>query len=84
MCGDFDSVIGVDVEEPLNRFLTGIANGRFTPAEGEATLCGVAIETDPRTGLVTRLSAGADWRRRWRRRRRSSEVRLHICCGLRL
>lgn len=56
MCGDYDSVIGVDVEEPLNRFLTGIANGRFTPAEGEATLSGVAIETDPRTGLVTYLS----------------------------
>jgi 2',3'-cyclic-nucleotide 2'-phosphodiesterase len=56
MCGDYDSVIGVDVDEPLNRFLTGIANGRFTPAEGEATLSGVAIETDPRTGLVSRLS----------------------------
>ncbi|MFD2647288.1 TIGR00282 family metallophosphoesterase [Devosia albogilva] len=55
MCGDFDSVIGVDAEEPLNRFLTGIANGRFTPAEGEATLCGVAIETGPRTGLTTKV-----------------------------
>jgi len=55
MCGDFDSIIGVDVEEPLNRFLTGIPNGRFTPAEGEATLCGVAVETDPRTGLAGRL-----------------------------
>ena len=56
MCGDFDSIIGVEADEPLNRFLTGIANGRFTPAEGEATLCGVAIETDSRTGLVTMLS----------------------------
>ena len=56
MCGDFNSVIGVDVEEPLNRFLTGISQGRFTPAEGEATLCGVAIETDPKTGLVTTVS----------------------------
>jgi len=56
MCGDYDSVIGVDVDEPLNRFLTGIANGRFSPAEGEATLSGVAIETDPRTGLAVRIS----------------------------
>lgn len=56
MCGDYDSVIGVDAEEPLNRFLTGIPVNRFTPAEGEATLCGVAIETDPRTGLATALS----------------------------
>ena len=56
MCGDFDSVIGMEADEPLNRFLTGISNGRFTPAEGEATLCGIAIETDAATGLVTRLS----------------------------
>jgi metallophosphoesterase (TIGR00282 family) len=56
MCGDYDSVIGVEVEEPLGRFLTGISNGRFTPAEGEATLCGVAIETDPKTGLTVNLS----------------------------
>lgn len=56
MCGDFDSVIGVDPEEPVNRFLTGISNGRFTPAEGEATLCGIAVETDPATGLARRIS----------------------------
>ena len=56
MCGDFDSIIGVEVDEPLNRFLTGIPNGRFTPAEGEATLCGVAIETDAGTGLTTKIS----------------------------
>ncbi len=55
MCGDYDSVIGVDVEEPLNRFLTGIANGRFTPADGEGTLSGVIVETDNRTGLATRV-----------------------------
>lgn len=56
MCGDYDSVIGVDSEEPLSRFLTGISNGRFTPAEGEATLCGVAIETDAKTGLAVKVS----------------------------
>ena len=55
MCGDYDSIIGVDPDEPLSRFLTGIANGRFTPAEGEATLSGVAIETDPRTGLAIKV-----------------------------
>jgi 2',3'-cyclic-nucleotide 2'-phosphodiesterase len=56
MCGDFDSIIGVEAEEPLNRFLTGMAQNRFTPAEGEATLCGVAIETDSKTGLAISLS----------------------------
>ncbi|KKB06783.1 metallophosphoesterase [Devosia geojensis] len=56
MCGDYDSVIGVDAEEPLSRFLTGVPNARFTPAEGEATLSGVMIETDPATGLVLRVA----------------------------
>lgn len=55
MCGDYDSVIGMEIEEPLNRFLTGIPSSRFTPAEGEATLCGVAIETEPITGLVRQV-----------------------------
>lgn len=56
MCGDYDSIIGVEADEPLNRFLTGIAQARFTPAEGEATLCGAAVETDPATGLCRSLS----------------------------
>jgi len=56
MCGDYDSIIGVDVEEPLSRFLTGFPNARFTPAEGEATLSGVMIETDPVTGLAVRVA----------------------------
>ena len=56
MCGDYDSVIGVDPDEPLNRFLTGVARGRFEPAEGEATLCGVLVETDPTTGLARQVA----------------------------
>ena len=52
MCGDFDSVLGMDKEEPLQRFLTKIPSGRFTPALGEATLCGVAIDVDDATGLA--------------------------------
>lgn len=55
MCGDYDSVIGMEIDEPLERFLTGIAQGRFVPAEGEATLSGVAIETDTKTGLCTSI-----------------------------
>jgi metallophosphoesterase (TIGR00282 family) len=56
LCGYYDSIIGVDADEPLNRFLSGIANGRFTPAEGEATLSGVAVETDPKSGLAVKVS----------------------------
>lgn len=56
MCGDYDSVIGMETDEPLNRFLTGVVNNRFTPADVAATLCGVAIETDDKTGLCTSIS----------------------------
>ncbi len=51
MCGNYDSVIGMEADEPVERFLTGIARGRFVPAEGNATLSGVAVETDDATGL---------------------------------
>jgi len=56
MCGDYDSIIGVETDEPLNRFLTGVPKGRFTPAEGEATLSGVVIETDNKTGLCKTIA----------------------------
>ena len=55
MCGDYNSVIGLEKDEPMRRFVTGMAKGRFTPAPGEATLSGVYIETDDRTGRATRI-----------------------------
>ena len=54
-CADYNSVIGMEKDEPLNRFVRKIPQGRFTPAEGEATLCGVYLETDPKSGLATRI-----------------------------
>jgi 2',3'-cyclic-nucleotide 2'-phosphodiesterase len=56
MCGDYDSIIGMDKTEPLTRFLTKIQGGRFEPAMGEATLCGIAVETDDRTGLAVAVA----------------------------
>ena len=56
MCGDYDSVIGMDKLEPVTRFVTGMSKGRFTPAEGEATLCGVFVETDDATGRALRVA----------------------------
>ncbi|WP_118133886.1 TIGR00282 family metallophosphoesterase [Oceanicella sp. SM1341] len=53
MCGSYDSVIGMDAGEPLRRFVTGMPGGRFTPAETPATLAGVVVETDDRTGRAT-------------------------------
>ena len=55
MCGDYDSVIGMDKEEPLRRFTTRMRSGRFEPATGEGTLSGVFVETDDRTGLAIRV-----------------------------
>ena len=54
-CCDYDSVIGNDKEEPLRRFTTRLSGGRYTPAHGPATICGVFVETDARTGLATRV-----------------------------
>jgi metallophosphoesterase (TIGR00282 family) len=51
-CADYDSVIGNQKEEPLRRFTTRISGGRFRPAEGPATVCGVFVETDDATGLA--------------------------------
>jgi metallophosphoesterase (TIGR00282 family) len=55
MCGDYDSVIGMDKEEPMSRFLRRIPAGRFTAASGEATVCGVVVDTDDKTGLATAI-----------------------------
>ena len=54
-CADYDSVIGNQKEEPLRRFTTRISSGRYKPAEGPATVCGVFVETDDATGLARRI-----------------------------
>lgn len=60
MCGDYNSVIGMDKEEPLRRFITGMNKGRFTPANGEATLSGLLVETDDATGKATMVTPVRD------------------------
>jgi 2',3'-cyclic-nucleotide 2'-phosphodiesterase len=57
MSGDFDSVIGMAKDEPLQRFLRRISAARFEPAAGPATLCGIGVETDATTGLATKVGA---------------------------
>jgi metallophosphoesterase (TIGR00282 family) len=53
---DYDSVIGMDKHEPLQRFTKKISTGRMSPATGPATLCAVFAETDDRTGLAKIVS----------------------------
>ncbi|MGC1780658.1 MAG: TIGR00282 family metallophosphoesterase [Xanthobacteraceae bacterium] len=55
MTGDFDSVIGMAKDEPLQRFLRKVSTQRFEPATGPATLCAVAVETDA-SGLAVRTA----------------------------
>ena len=45
MTGDYDSVIGMDKDEPVRRMVRKTPGARFEPALGPATLCGVAVET---------------------------------------
>ncbi len=56
MCGDYDSVIGMEKDEPMRRFITGMGKGRFQAAGGEATLSGLFVETDDRTGAARRVA----------------------------
>jgi metallophosphoesterase (TIGR00282 family) len=55
MCGDYDSVIGMQKEEPIRRFTKKIPGDRFAPALGAATVCGVYVETDDKTGLAEKV-----------------------------
>ena len=56
MTGDYQSIIGMQRDEPLGRFLRGYPAARFEPADGVATLSGVAVETDDATGLALRVA----------------------------
>ncbi len=64
MCGDYDSVIGMNKENSLKRFLKDKNATQHFPAEGEATLSGIIIEADFKTGLakkIDRIFVGRDF-----------------------
>jgi metallophosphoesterase (TIGR00282 family) len=56
MCGDYDSVIGMDKGTAAARFWRRVPGERLAPAESAATLCGVLVETDEATGLAARVA----------------------------
>ena len=56
MCGDYDSVIGMNKENSLNRFLKKNSTKHF-PAIGDATLCGVIVECNIETGLANNIES---------------------------
>jgi len=55
MCGDYDSVIGMAKDGATTRFWRKMPGEKLGPAEGEATICGVFVETDDTTGLARRI-----------------------------
>ena len=56
MCGDYDSVIGMNKENSLNRFMKKDSKKHF-PAEGEATLSGAIVECDSLTGYAKNIES---------------------------
>ena len=63
MCGDYDSVIGMNKENSIKRFLKDKNALKHFPAEGEGTLSGIIVETNLENGLakkVIRLIEGGD------------------------
>lgn len=55
MTGDYNSVIGMRTEVPIQRFTRKFSIEKLSPAEGEACVCGIFIETDDKTGLATAI-----------------------------
>ena len=66
MCGDYNSVIGMNKENSIKRFFKDKSATNHFPAEGEASLSGIIIEADHKTGLankVTRVIEGGTLRK---------------------
>ena len=55
MCGDYDSVIGMEKAAPIARFTRKLPTERLSAAMGPGTLCGIFVETDDTTGLAKRV-----------------------------
>ena len=56
MCGDYNSVIGMDKENSIKKILNDKDAIKHFPAEGEATVSGIIIEADHQTGLANKIS----------------------------
>ena len=56
MCGDYDSVIGMNKDNSLNRFMKKDSIKHF-PANGEASLSGVIVDCNIETGLANKISS---------------------------
>lgn len=55
MCGDYDSILGMQRDEPIRRFLQKTPGSRLEPTTGQGTLSGIAVEIDDATGLARQV-----------------------------
>ena len=55
MCGDYNSVIGMNKENSLKRFLKDQSAKQHYPSEGKASICGVIVDADEKTGLAKNI-----------------------------
>lgn len=55
MCGDYTSVIGMNAEAAIGRFI-GVDNGKLSVAMGEPSLSGIIVDTNDDTGLATDIT----------------------------
>lgn len=46
MCGDYDSVLGFEIDEPINRLARKYSGGRLTVSKGKGTLYGIIVDID--------------------------------------
>ena len=56
MCGAYNSVIGMDKNNSINKFLKKDSRKHF-PSTGEATLSGVIVEADIESGLAKKIES---------------------------
>ena len=56
MCGDYNSVIGMNKENSVKRFFKNKDAIKNFPAEGEGTLSGIIVETNVETGLANKVT----------------------------
>jgi 2',3'-cyclic-nucleotide 2'-phosphodiesterase len=60
MCGDYNSVIGMNKENSIKKFLKDKNAIKHFPAEGEGTLSGIIVETNIETGLAKKVTRFID------------------------
>ena len=55
MCGDYVSVVGMNQDNSLKKFLKDTTAKKHYPALGEATISGLLVTADEQTGLAKKV-----------------------------